>query len=102
MVARLRKGGAVNSALAPIGFALPRLIPCNHCNGSGRGRVTLACDVCDGLGGWQSVDWPLATLAHNLTIAGALCTAYSIGAVFCPCSSCDAWKPGCGKAWEGR
>lgn len=95
----------MNSTLAPIGFALPRLIRCEVCKGSGQGRATLCCDVCDGMGGWQSVDWPLATLAHNLAIAAfgqrmfELSSEYRMRAMLGLPASED-WTPGCGKQAE--
>lgn len=88
------------SVLAPIGFATPRLIRCRACNGDGRTPVTrLRCDVCDGVGGHECDDWPLATLSHNLAIAAGLCRAHEIGRLWGADEDARyvGWTPGCGK-----
>lgn len=90
---------------APVGFAEPRLVQCQRCRGTGNERrygIT-PCVACDGVGGHNADDWPLATLAHNLAVAGAMMVA----ALYAELRLTHGieWMPGCGveaPGWDRR
>ena len=94
-------------SVVAVGFAEPRLVICPWCKGSGHapGNQFINCERCGGDCGYQTDDWPLATLSHNLSIAAGLCAAWDLGQrgahrIWTHWDHNDAslWKPGCGKA----
>lgn len=83
-----------------IRFTSPRLVTCRCCKGTSQGFGTLRCDCCNGDGCYEVDDPSLATLAHNLAVAGGLCASFNLGCRYADdLWDVDAhsrrWRPGC-------
>lgn len=84
----------------------PASFDCERCDGTGIeyfGHDPDWCGECGGTGEDHIDLSPLATLAHNLAIAGGLCAAFELGRQFCwramvGLPAAEDWRPGSGRA----
>jgi hypothetical protein len=91
-----------------ISFDEPLIVTCPCCGG-GRGDFVNPCDWCGATGGVppEAARDQLATLVHNLAIAGTLCRAFHLGRAWQYERLASEWngggwtypfEPGCGRS----